>query len=180
MKNKVVANYSKFSGEKRPLFIYTPPKIAHRTNCLAIFRRRQTFMFNKEPKEEFKDAETIIGPSVMVKGNFNSTGNIVIEGILRGGVKTAGNIFIGDHADITADIESKAARVGGEVRGNMKIEGHLQIVSSAKVFGDMECASLSVEAGAVVNGKITMTKNLPAERKTEKVEKENRPAEIEK
>jgi len=126
-------------------------------------------MFNKQEEKDsnFKDAETIIGPSVIVKGNFNSSGNIVIEGVLKGGVKTAGNVYIGDKANITADIEAKSARIGGEVRGNMKIEGVLQIVASAKIFGDVECESLSVEMGAAINGKITMGKNLPAEKKTE-------------
>ncbi len=121
-------------------------------------------------KEEFKDAETIIGPSVMVKGNFNSTGNIVIDGVLKGGVKTAGNIYIGDHANITADLEAKSARIGGEVKGNLKIEGHLQVVAAAKIFGDIECALLSVESGAVINGKIVMTKDLALEKKEDKPE----------
>ncbi|HTX87094.1 MAG TPA: polymer-forming cytoskeletal protein [Candidatus Nanoarchaeia archaeon] len=131
-------------------------------------------MFKQEAKEsykeDFKDAETIIGPSVMVKGNFNSTGNIVIEGVLKGGVKTAGNIYIGNHANITADLEAKSARIGGEVKGNLKIEGQLQIVSSAKIFGDIECSLLSIDSGAVINGKIVMTKDLPQEKKEEKAE----------
>lgn len=118
-------------------------------------------------KEEFGNAETIIGPSVMVKGNFNSTGNIVINGILKGGVKTAGNIFIGDHANITADLEAKAATIGGEVRGNLKIKELLQVAAGAKIIGDVECALLSVESGAVINGKVMMSKDLPAEKKEE-------------
>jgi cytoskeletal protein CcmA (bactofilin family) len=134
-------------------------------------------MFKKEEKENFKDAETIIGPSVIVKGNFNSSGNIVVEGVLHGGVKTAGNVFVGDHANVTADIEAKSARVGGEIKGNLKIESHLEIASSAKITGDLECASLAVEAGAILNGKISMTKNLAPEKKTEK---NNQPLEAEK
>lgn len=125
-------------------------------------------MFKKEEKENFKDAETIIGPSVIVKGNFNSSGNIVVEGVLHGGVNTAGNVFVGDHANVTADIEAKSARIGGEVKGNFKIENHLEITSSAKITGDLECASLAVEAGAILNGKITMTKGLSSEKKIEK------------
>jgi cytoskeletal protein CcmA (bactofilin family) len=126
-------------------------------------------MFKQEPKErnkaDFKDAETVIGPSMVVKGNFTSSGNIVIEGVLKGGVKTAGNVYIGDHADITADIESKSARIGGDVKGNLKIEEKLQITLTAKIHGDIECSQLSVEAGAIINGKITMTKNLSPEAK---------------
>lgn len=108
-------------------------------------------------KDEFKDAETVIGPSVMIKGNFNSQGNIVIEGILKGDVKTASNIFIGDNAKVTANIDAKTARAGGEVNGNMKIKGHLEIVASAKIHGDIECGSLAVENGAIINGKIIMS-----------------------
>jgi cytoskeletal protein CcmA (bactofilin family) len=129
-------------------------------------------MFGQEPKEsnkeEFRDAETIIGPSVSVKGNFNSTGNIVIEGILQGGVKTAGNIYVGDHADITANLEAKSARVGGNIKGNLQIEGKLQIAATAKIFGDIECSLILIDSGAIINGKITMTKELPAEKKINK------------
>jgi cytoskeletal protein CcmA (bactofilin family) len=125
-------------------------------------------MFNRqEVKENFKDAETVIGPSVTVKGNFNSTGNIVVEGVLKGGIKTAGNVFIGDQADITADIEAKSARIGGTVKGNIKIEGSLQVVSSAKIFGDIECSSLAVEPGSIMNGKVTMSKDLPVQKEME-------------
>jgi cytoskeletal protein CcmA (bactofilin family) len=131
-------------------------------------------MFKQDAKENFKEdfrnAETVIGPSVMVKGNFNSSGNIAIEGVLKGGVKTAGNVYVGDHASVTADIEAKSARIGGEVRGNLKIEGHLQVTASAKIFGDVECSSFSVETGAIINGKIVMSKDLPADKREEKVE----------
>ena len=107
-------------------------------------------------KEDFRDAETVIGPSVMIKGNFNSQGDIVIEGVLRGDVKTSSNIFVGDKAKVTANIDAKTARIGGEVKGNIKIKHHLNIVASARVHGDIECESLAVENGAIINGKIVM------------------------
>jgi cytoskeletal protein CcmA (bactofilin family) len=43
-------------------------------------------------------------------------------------------------------------------------------VASAKIFGDIECSQLSVESGAIINGKITMTKDLPAEKKEDRAE----------
>lgn len=111
-----------------------------------------------EKRESPKDAETIIGPSVMIKGNFNCKGNVIVEGVLKGHIKTYGDIFIGNKAKMSADIEAKTARVGGEIRGNIKAETHLQVVSSARIFGDIECSSLSVEEGAIINGKCTMSK----------------------
>lgn len=126
-------------------------------------------MFKQENKNLPREVETVIGPSVMVKGNLNSNGNIVIEGILNGGVKTSGEVFVGDKAQITADVEAKNARIGGEIKGNIKIDGFLQLSSTAKIFGDVECSSLAVEQGAIINGKMTMGKDI----KPEKNEKED-------
>lgn len=125
-------------------------------------------------KEDFKDAETIIGPSVMIKGNFNSQGNIIIEGTLKGDVKTSSTIYIGDKARVTASIEAKTARAGGEIKGSLKIKNHLEVVASARIDGDIECSSLSVENGAIINGKCSMIKsdreNMEVEREEEKEE----------
>lgn len=106
-----------------------------------------------------KEAETIIGPSIKVKGNFHGHGNIVVEGVLEGSLKTANSLFVGTNAIITASIEAKEATIGGEVVGNIKISGHLEIASSAKISGDIEASSLSIAKGAILNGKCTMTQD---------------------
>ena len=114
-------------------------------------------MFNKpETKEKFKEVETIIGPSIKVKGNFNGQGNIVVEGILEGSLKTNGDVFIGDKAQITANVEAKEVRISGKVDGNIKVKKYLDIASTARVTGDIECTSLAIEQGAVLNGKCIM------------------------
>jgi len=114
-------------------------------------------MFKQQgEKQNFKEVETIIGPSVKVKGNFNGQGNIIVEGIVEGNLKTSGNILIGNKSVITANVNAKEARVGGQINGNIKIKGYLEITASAKIFGDIECSSLSVEQGAILNGKCIM------------------------
>ena len=111
----------------------------------------------QEAKGDFKEVETIIGPSVKVKGNFHGEGNIIVEGILEGSLKTKGSVLIGERAKITASINSEDARIGGEVIGNITINGFLEIDPSAKIMGNIECASLFVGKGAIINGKCTMT-----------------------
>jgi len=115
-------------------------------------------MFNKTVSgTDSKEFETIIGPSVKVKGDFHGVGNITVEGTVEGSLKTNGNLNIGQKAKVTADVEAKAAKIGGEIRGNVKIKEYLEITSTAKVVGDIEAASLSVERGAILNGKCAMT-----------------------
>lgn len=131
-------------------------------------------MFSKENKlEKFKDAETIIGASIKVKGNFQGQGDIVIEGALEGSLKTEANLFIGDKAKVVASVESKDATINGEVRGNIKTRGYLALGGTAKIFGDIQYAELSVERGAIINGQLLMTTETSSRRESKKSEDKN-------
>lgn len=112
-------------------------------------------MFSKESRiEKFKDAETVIGSSIKVKGNFQGKGNIVIDGMLEGSVKTEANLFIGEEARVVANIESLDSSIHGEVHGNIKSRGYLAIGKTAKIFGDIQYAEISIEKGALINGQL--------------------------
>jgi len=112
-------------------------------------------MFNKENKpERFKDAETIIGSSIKVKGNFQGQGNIIIEGCLEGSLKTEANIYIGDKAKVTANIEAKEAIINGVLNGNVKSRSYLALGSTARITGDIQYGEISVERGAIINGQM--------------------------
>lgn len=114
-------------------------------------------MFNKENKlEKFKDAETVIGASIKVKGNFQGQGDIIIEGSLEGSLKTDANLFVGEKARVVANIESRDAIINGEVRGNIKNKGYLALGGTAKIFGDIQYGELSIEKGAIINGQLLM------------------------
>jgi cytoskeletal protein CcmA (bactofilin family) len=114
-------------------------------------------MFKDNKEINNKDAETIIGPSIIVKGNFHGEGNMIIEGSVEGSVKTNSFLLIGKRAKITASVEANEAKIGGEVNGNVKISSYLEIASTAKIFGDIECSELSVERGAIIGGKCTVS-----------------------
>lgn len=117
-------------------------------------------MFNKENGQiNIKEAETIIGPSIKVKGNFHGQGNIIIEGMVEGSIKTDKFLLIGDKSKISANIEAKDAKIGGEVNGNINISGYLEINSSAKINGDIKTSQISVARGALLNGQLIMNKN---------------------
>ena len=117
-------------------------------------------MFKKEnTPENFNEVETIIGESVKVKGNFSGNGNIVVDGSLEGSLKTKGNVFVGEKAKVSGSIEAKEVVVNGEISGNINAKEFLSMGSTAKVMGDVECAQISIERGAILNGKCAMLKN---------------------
>ncbi len=118
-------------------------------------------------KENFKEVETIIGPTVKVEGDFKADGNVIVEGQMVGNLKTKKGLRVGEGAKIQANVEAENAWVGGEMIGNVLVRNHLELASHASIKGDVETQILTVETGARINGNLKMGDGLP-----EMVEKE--------
>lgn len=119
-------------------------------------------------KEDGNEVETVIGPSVQVEGNFVANGDVIIEGIVSGSVKTERNLHIGPDAKIFADVFAANAVIAGEIQGNVKIKDSLELTSTAKIFGDVKTQILTINAGAVLHGKCASGEERKA--KLEKIE----------
>ena len=115
-------------------------------------------MFQKDRPEKIKDAETIIGESIKVKGNFNGQGNIIIDGTLEGSLKTKGSVMVGPKAKISANIEAQEIIINGQIKGNLVIKKCLYIGKTAIITGDVECFQISIEKGGTLNGHCSMNK----------------------
>jgi len=115
-------------------------------------------MFNKEKQgegptgyEEGKN-ETVIGESVRVDGDFVSEGNVLVQGVVNGSLKTTGNLRIEETAKIKASVEAHNAVVHGKIKGNVIVDENLEIGPSAQIEGDIITKVLSIEPGALLHG----------------------------
>ncbi len=116
-------------------------------------------------------AETFIGPSVHVEGNFNSQGNIQVEGSVTGTIKTSANLAVGEQATINANIEAASAYVAGKIKGNLIIHDRLELSATSVVDGDISTKILVMADGAKLNGHCQMNgdlSSLPTPTKTSK------------
>lgn len=112
----------------------------------------------KEPtiNDNSNETDTIIGPSVKIEGNFVTEGNMIIEGVVCGSIKTSKSLKVGPTAKIFANISAHNALISGEIQGNLNIAGKLELTDSAKIFGDIKTSILSIASGATINGKCQM------------------------
>lgn len=128
-------------------------------------------MFSKNQSDGgVGDAETIIGASVKVEGNFVCQGNMVIDGEVKGIVKTDKFLSIGPKSVIIADVAAGNARIAGEVRGKVVVDGYLELSDTAKVTGDIVVNSLSIAKGATLNGRCSMKNGSKASEPEKEVE----------
>ena len=109
-------------------------------------------MFKKEG-EGVEEIETIIGPSVQVEGDFIAAGDVVVEGMVSGKLKTEKNLRVGTGAKIFASVAAQNALIAGEIQGNVKVDGNLELTGTARVFGDVKAKTLTIASGACLHGK---------------------------
>ncbi len=102
------------------------------------------------------DVETVVGPSVHVEGDFASEGNILVKGSVSGNVKTSKLLTVEKGAQILANVRAGSAHISGNIKGNVKVEDRIELTATAQILGDITCAVLAVEPGALVQGKVMM------------------------
>lgn len=109
------------------------------------------------------EPETVIAASVKVEGDFQSQGNVLIEGVVEGSLKTERDLRVGERARISADVIAANATIAGEVRGNLTVNERLELEATARVFGDVRTKNLVVANGATINGRLVMGADVPAD-----------------
>lgn len=114
-------------------------------------------MFTKDEKTKGQ-TETVIGVSVQVEGNFVGTGDVFVEGVVNGTLKTTGDLRVGADAKIAADVEAKNIYAAGEIRGNKIVaQEKIELTKTGKLSGNIAAKVISMEAGAIMNGKVKMS-----------------------
>lgn len=96
--------------------------------------------------------DTIIGKETEFKGTLTSTGMIRIDGRIEGEVVHKGDIAIGETGNLSANIKARNVTVAGTVTGNIDASGRLELLASARVFGDISVGALIIGEGAIFRG----------------------------
>jgi len=118
------------------------------------------FGSSKKSVNNIGEIETLIGKDTMFKGNISSKGTIRIDGQFEGDIGTTGNIMVGDNAIIRAQVTALNATIAGTIYGNVDISEKLELMPSAKMYGDITVGILTVSAGATFKGACTMRQDM--------------------
>lgn len=100
--------------------------------------------------------ETIIAQGVKVEGDFESQGDVIIDGEVSGSIKTATALKVGEGARIHASVAADSAIVAGVIEGNVSVAERLELLETSRVVGDIEAKILSVAPGAIIRGHVVM------------------------
>jgi cytoskeletal protein CcmA (bactofilin family) len=105
----------------------------------------------------------VIGKGAQVRGRISGDGDLRVEGGVSGEVAVKGNLSVVDGAEVTADVQAASVLVEGVIEGDINATDAVTIRATARVSGAIRGASISIQEGASVSGKIEADFELPAE-----------------
>jgi len=107
----------------------------------------------KHEQEKMLDVDASMQGSLV----FKDPVNLRINGRFEGTLNTKGNLTIGEHAVVNADITGDVIVIAGKASGNIHALKELKLIAPAIVSGDIRTPLLSVAEGATFDGSCTMT-----------------------
>lgn len=103
-----------------------------------------------------EQVETIIGKDTQFKGTIKASGTIRIDGQYEGELSTSGDAVVGETGKLSAQLKARNATIAGTVNGNMDIQDKLELLPTAKIFGDIKVGVLIIGEGATFKGACEM------------------------
>lgn len=115
----------------------------------------------REPCEPSEYGPSIIGMTVVMRGELTLAEDLTIEGTFDGlSIDGAKNLLISAGARVRADIHGESADIAGTVDGDFAGTGTVVVRRTARIHGEISAVRLCVEDGtnlehAVLSGRIS-------------------------
>jgi cytoskeletal protein CcmA (bactofilin family) len=118
---------------------------------MALFKKDKVAL-------DMQSISTLISEGSIFDGNLKAPAFARIDGQITGDVTVDEGLILGEKGLIHGNVVTKEMVIYGTVNGNLQVSS-LEIKATGKVTGEIKTQTLTVETGAVYNGKLSMAQN---------------------
>ncbi len=104
---------------------------------------------------EATDRTLTIGAGITMSGEIESCDNLIVEGTVEAALKGARNLDIAESGTFYGTVEIEDAVIAGRFEGELNVTGRLVLRSGGFITGSIAYGELEIEAGAVIDGRLT-------------------------
>jgi cytoskeletal protein CcmA (bactofilin family) len=104
---------------------------------------------------------SVLGSRLQIRGTITSGGALEIRGRVEGDIEHSGRLVISSSGTCFSNIRADELQLAGEVRGNVAVEDLLELMPTARLYGDVACRSLRIHPGAIFLGTTHMPDAIP-------------------
>ena len=98
--------------------------------------------------------KNVLAEGIEIIGTITFQNDMIIDGKVEGEIRSEkGAVTIGENARIKGDVKTGEVKMFGQVEGAIHAE-RCELKANSKLDGDITTASLKMEEGAVLSGKM--------------------------
>lgn len=108
-----------------------------------------------KPSSTARSIRSVLGPTVVFKGELSADEDLVIEGRIEGSIHHHNkNLTIGKNGSVKADINARVITIEGTVEGDLIGDEAVVIKSTGRVTGNASGPRVIIEDGATFKGSV--------------------------
>jgi cytoskeletal protein CcmA (bactofilin family) len=114
------------------------------------------FKKKEQQKANFDQIDTIVGSGSEFQGTLLAQGTLRVDGRMSGEIQVQGDLIVGEKGQVKANVKARHVTVAGELRGDLELEGTLELTPTGQLHGDITVANLIIGEGANFQGSCKM------------------------
>ena len=127
---------------------------------MAVFNQKKNPLpVTPAPTAAAVSQSTIVGKTLVIKGEIFSEDEILIEGKIQGNISVKGRVVIGREGVVEADIEAREVVIKGKVTGNVKGSQRVEIFPAGTLHGNIQSPRVAIADNGHFEGNIEMRQN---------------------
>ena len=97
-----------------------------------------------------------LGSDSRLDGLLTFSGQARLDGHFKGNIKGEGNLLIGPHARVEADIQAEEVIISGEVIGDVVATSRIELKSPGRLNGNISAPLVVMDEGVLFEGHCSM------------------------
>ncbi len=107
------------------------------------------------------ELSTVFASDVEFEGEMSFDEPVLIKGTFRGHINSGTSLYIGETAQVTADVHAELVSVQGKLKGEIAASRRLELFSGSQVRGSVTSPDIIMQSGAELNGTVKMESPSP-------------------
>ena len=108
---------------------------------------------------------TFLAPGTALEGKLKSKGDVEIAGSFSGEIEADGNVTlradatISENSEVTGNMSADELLCSGTITGDITVKCGLALEHTARIYGNISAATISMARGAIIKGTVTTEQN---------------------
>ncbi|MDJ0854666.1 MAG: polymer-forming cytoskeletal protein [Desulfobacterales bacterium] len=100
-----------------------------------------------------KRPPSLIGRGITVEGELVDGDDLVIEGTVKGSIRSTGEVLVTPHGRVEATISAQRIVIQGYVRGDVRADETVNVQTEGVLIGNCRAKAIQIHEGARFEGR---------------------------